>query len=32
MQHIGQIQGKKVVIVWPDDLATGKMVYPGLPW
>lgn len=32
MQHIGQIQGKKVVIVWPDKLATGKMVYPGLPW
>ncbi|HEX7386580.1 MAG TPA: ABC transporter substrate-binding protein [Castellaniella sp.] len=32
MQHIGQIQGKKVVIVWPDDQATGKMVYPGLPW
>jgi branched-chain amino acid transport system substrate-binding protein len=32
MQRIGQVQGDKVVIVWPADQATGKMVYPGVPW
>ncbi|WP_066457670.1 ABC transporter substrate-binding protein [Castellaniella caeni] len=30
--HIGQIQGDKIVLVWPEDAATGKMAYPGVPW
>lgn len=31
-QRMGQHQGKGVVLVWPKDAATGKPVYPGLPW
>jgi len=30
--RMGQHQGKKVVVVWPKDLANGKMVFPGVPW
>jgi branched-chain amino acid transport system substrate-binding protein len=31
-QRMGQHQGKQVVLVWPKDAATGKAVYPGVPW
>ena len=31
-QRMGQHQGKQVVLVWPKEAATGKAVYPGLPW
>jgi branched-chain amino acid transport system substrate-binding protein len=31
-QRMGQHQGKTVVLVWPKEAATGKPVYPGLPW
>jgi branched-chain amino acid transport system substrate-binding protein len=31
-QRMGQHQARKVVLVWPKDAATGKPVYPGLPW
>jgi branched-chain amino acid transport system substrate-binding protein len=30
--RMGQHQGKKVVIVWPKEYATGAMIYPGVPW
>lgn len=30
--RVGQVQGDKIVLVWPDDAANGKMVYPGVPW
>ena len=30
--RMGQHQGKNIVIVWPPQHATGKMVYPGVPW
>jgi branched-chain amino acid transport system substrate-binding protein len=30
--RMGQHQGRKIVIVWPPQHATGKMVYPGVPW
>ncbi|GJJ00102.1 amino acid-binding protein [Duganella rhizosphaerae] len=32
VHRMGQHQGKNIVIVWPKETATGKMVYPGLPW
>ncbi len=32
VHRMGQHQGKNIVIVWPKEKATGKMVYPGLPW
>lgn len=32
VHRMGQHQGKNIVIVWPKENATGKMVYPGLPW
>lgn len=32
IQHIGQHQGGKIVIVWPKSAATGKMNFPGVPW
>jgi branched-chain amino acid transport system substrate-binding protein len=31
-QRMGQHQGKQVVLVWPKDAATGKPLYPGVPW
>lgn len=31
-QRMGQHQGKQIVLVWPKDAATGKAVYPGVPW
>ncbi len=30
--RIGQVQGEKIVLVWPAEGANGKMVYPGVPW
>jgi branched-chain amino acid transport system substrate-binding protein len=32
IHRMGQHQDKKIVIVWPKESATGKAVYPGLPW
>nr|WP_081992822.1 ABC transporter substrate-binding protein [Collimonas arenae] len=32
IQHIGQHQNGKIVIVWPKEFATGKMNFPGVPW
>jgi branched-chain amino acid transport system substrate-binding protein len=32
VHRMGQHQGKNIAIVWPKENATGKMVYPGLPW
>ena len=32
VHRMGQHQDKKIVIVWPKEQATGKPVYPGLPW
>jgi branched-chain amino acid transport system substrate-binding protein len=32
VHRMGQHQGKNIVIVWPKENATGKMVYPGLLW
>jgi branched-chain amino acid transport system substrate-binding protein len=32
VHRMGQHQGKNIAIVWPKESATGKMVYPGLPW
>ncbi len=32
IQHIGQHQTGKIVIVWPKESATGQMKYPGVPW
>ena len=29
---MGQFQGDKIQIVWPEATATGKMVFPGVPW
>jgi len=31
-QRMGQHQGKQIVLVWPKDAATGKALYPGVPW
>lgn len=31
-QRMGQHQSGKIVIVWPKDAATGKMIFPGVPW
>ncbi|QRX82646.1 ABC transporter substrate-binding protein [Glaciimonas sp. PAMC28666] len=31
-QHMGQHQGGKVVIVWPQEATTGKINFPGVPW
>ena len=31
-QRMGQHQGDKVVLVWPADAATGKMIFPATPW
>ena len=31
-QRMGQHQNKKVVLVWPKESATGKSVFPGVPW
>lgn len=30
--RMGQHQGGKVVLVWPEKAATGKVKYPGVPW
>jgi len=30
--HIGQHQGDKVELVWPESAATAQMVLPGRPW
>ncbi len=30
--HMGQHQGKKIEIVWPEDAATAPMQFPGVPW
>jgi branched-chain amino acid transport system substrate-binding protein len=30
--RMGQHQGDKVVLVWPEDAATGKMIFPATPW
>lgn len=32
VHRMGQHQDKKIVIVWPKQQATGRMVYPGVPW
>jgi len=32
IHRMGQHQDKKIVIVWPKESATGKSVYPGVPW
>jgi branched-chain amino acid transport system substrate-binding protein len=32
VQNMGQHQGKKIELVWPKTAATGKAVYPGVPW
>ena len=32
VQRMGQHQGKKIELVWPQSSATGKAVYPGVPW
>jgi len=32
VHRMAQHQDKKVVIVWPKENATGKLVYPALPW
>ena len=32
VHRMGQHQGKKIVIVWPPQHATGKPAYPALPW
>ena len=32
VHRMGQHQDKKIVIVWPKESATGKAVYPGVPW
>lgn len=32
VQHIGQHQGGKIVIVWPAKVASGTMRFPGTPW
>jgi branched-chain amino acid transport system substrate-binding protein len=32
VQRMGQHQGKKIELVWPKSDATGKAVYPGVPW
>jgi branched-chain amino acid transport system substrate-binding protein len=32
-QRMGQHQeGKKIAIVWPKEVASGSMVFPGVPW
>jgi branched-chain amino acid transport system substrate-binding protein len=31
-QRMGQHQNKKVALVWPKESATGKPVFPGVPW
>lgn len=30
--RMGQHQGDKVVLVWPEDAATGEMMFPATPW
>jgi branched-chain amino acid transport system substrate-binding protein len=30
--RMGQHQGKQIVIVWPKEDATGKIIFPGVPW
>lgn len=30
--RMGQIQGNKIPLVWPKEVATAKMNFPGLPW
>lgn len=32
VHRMAQHQGKNIVIVWPAQNATGKMIYPGTPW
>ncbi len=32
VHRMGQHQDKKIVIVWPKESATGKALYPGVPW
>jgi len=29
---MGQHQGKRIELVWPKETATGKPLYPGVPW
>lgn len=31
-QRIGQHQNGKIVLVWPEEAATGKMIFPSVPW
>lgn len=30
--RVGQHQDGKIVLVWPPEAATGKAVFPGVPW
>jgi branched-chain amino acid transport system substrate-binding protein len=32
VQRMGQHQGKRIELVWPKETATGKPLYPGVPW
>lgn len=32
VQRMGQHQGKRIELVWPKEAATGKPMYPGVPW
>ncbi|MFX1766485.1 ABC transporter substrate-binding protein [Paraburkholderia sp. A1RI-2L] len=32
VNYVAQIQGERIVIVWPKEHATGKLNYPALPW
>lgn len=32
LNNMAQIQGNRIVLVWPKARATGKLNYPALPW
>ncbi|MDR3099399.1 MAG: ABC transporter substrate-binding protein [Paraburkholderia sp.] len=32
LNNMAQIQGDRIVLVWPKERATGKLNYPALPW
>ncbi|MCP3728130.1 ABC transporter substrate-binding protein [Paraburkholderia sp. CNPSo 3272] len=32
LNNMAQIQGNRIVLVWPKERATGKLKYPALPW
>ncbi|TDG04555.1 ABC transporter substrate-binding protein [Paraburkholderia guartelaensis] len=32
LNNMAQIQGNRIVLVWPKERATGKLNYPALPW